>query len=140
MLRRNLYFAPRIVKCKAYQACVLPIIEYASICWSPTSEKLENCLEMINHNAAKFVTNIYPKKGEYENFSITKLLKYLNWNSIEKRREQARLNMTYKILNGQVILEPNLMPKIKQQRPLRQCNRVKSSLPTSKGFTCTQLQ
>ena len=78
MLRRNLYFAPKAVKCKAYQACVLPIIEYASNCWSPTSYKLENCLEMINHNAAKFVTNIYPRKGKYDNFSITKILRKLS--------------------------------------------------------------
>ena len=79
---------------------------------------------MVNHNAAKFVTNIYPRKGNYENFSITKIMNYLNWNSIEKRREKARLNMAYKIIHGHVILDPNLMPKNKQQRPFRQCNNV----------------
>ena len=52
-------------------------------------------------------------------------MNYLNWNSFEKRREKARLNMAYKIINGHIILEPNLMPKKKQQRPLRQCNKVK---------------
>ena len=40
MLRRNLFFAPKSVKSKAYQACALPILEYASLCWSPTSQKL----------------------------------------------------------------------------------------------------
>ena len=29
MLRRNLYFAPKRVKIKAYNSCVLPILEYA---------------------------------------------------------------------------------------------------------------
>ena len=29
MLRRNIYFAPRVVKAKAYQSCVRPILEYA---------------------------------------------------------------------------------------------------------------
>ena len=38
MLRRNLHFAPMSVKCKAYTATVLPIIEYASSCWGPTSK------------------------------------------------------------------------------------------------------
>ena len=39
MLRRNLYFAPKSVKSKAYQATVLPILEYASNCWAPTLQK-----------------------------------------------------------------------------------------------------
>ena len=30
--------------------------------------------------------------------------------------------MTYKIINGNVILEPNLLPKVKKSRPLRECN------------------
>ena len=60
-----------------------------------------------------------------ESFSITKLLNELNWNSIEKRREQARLCMAYKIINGLVILDSDMMPKIDHQRPLRQCNNVK---------------
>ena len=62
MLRRNLHFAPKSVKKKAYTACVLPIMEYASSCWSPNSDKVNNCLEMVQHNAAKFITNTYPKK------------------------------------------------------------------------------
>ena len=63
MLRRNLFFVPKSVKSKAYTACVLPIMEYGSTCWNPTNNKLENELERVNRNAAKFVTGIYPKKG-----------------------------------------------------------------------------
>ena len=79
---------------------------------------------MIHHSAAKFVTNTYPKKGDYNNFSITKLLNDLDWTSIEKRREQAKLIMAYKIIKGLVILDPNILPKTQQQYP-RQCNGVK---------------
>ena len=77
MIRRNLYFAPRSVKCKAYKACVRPIIEYGSSCWSPTSAKLNHRIEMIQHNAVKFVTNKYPKKGHYGEFSVTDLIEEL---------------------------------------------------------------
>ena len=77
MLKRNLYFPPKSVKSKAYQGTVLPILEYASNCWSPTSLKQNNSLEMVHHNAAKFVSNFYPKQGNYENFSITKILNEL---------------------------------------------------------------
>ena len=125
MLKRNLYFAPKSVKCKAYSACVQPILESASICWSPTSKKLNNSLEMVQHNAAKFTSNIYPKKGDYNKFSITQLLSDLKWESLEERRENARLIMAYKIINGHVILESSLLPKFNYQRPVRECNGVK---------------
>ena len=125
MLRRNLYFAPRSVKQKAYTACVRPIMEYASNCWAPTSQKSSNTLEMVQHNAAKFVTNCYPKKGEFVKFSVTKILRDLKWDSLEERRTQARLSMAYKIINGLVILEPEMLPKLNFQRPLRQCNTAK---------------
>ena len=122
MLKRNLYFAPKSVKIKAYQARVLPILEYASSCWFPTSIKENNSLEMVQHNAAKFVSNIYPKKGNYDNFSISNILKDLNWVPLEEKRNQSRLTMTYKILNGHVILAPEMMPRVEYQRPYRQCN------------------
>ena len=53
MLRRNLHFAPRSVKCKAYMSCVLPGIEYASTCWSPTSEKSNNQIETVQKKCSK---------------------------------------------------------------------------------------
>ena len=76
-MKRNLYSAPKIVKEKAYTSCVLPILEFGSTSWSPTSNKLQNSLEMVHHNAAKFVANKYPKKGKYDEFSISKVLSNL---------------------------------------------------------------
>ena len=80
---------------------------------------------MVHHKAAKFVSNSYPKKGDYQNFSITKVLQKLNWESLEERRQNSRLTMAYKIINGHVILEPTMLPKFDNHRPLRQCNGVK---------------
>ena len=122
MLRRNLYFAPPSVKCKAYKSCVLPILEYANICWAPTSEKLNNSIEMVQHRAAKFIVNAYSRKGDYKHFSISKLLHDLKLDTLEERRTRARLVMAYKILNGHVILNPDLLPKFQNQRPMRECN------------------
>ena len=117
LIRRNLYFAPKSVKIKACVAIVLPILEYASICWSPSCFKLKNQIEMIQNNCAKFATNSYPKKGNYEKISITKILHSLGWESLETKRNQAR--MTYKILNNNVILTPDCLPKNKSGRPTR---------------------
>ena len=33
--------------------------------------------------------------------------------------------MAYKILNGHVILEPEMLPKLNTQRPVRECSSVK---------------
>ena len=112
------------VKNKAYKSCVQPLMEYASTCWAPTSNKLSNSLEMVHHNGAKFVANKYPKKNQYHNFSITKVMHDLNWNSLEERRNQSRLVMTYKIINDQLILNSSLMPRTVHSRPPRLCNEV----------------
>ena len=104
-----------------YFSCVRPIIEYASTCWTPSSEKLNHDIEMIQHNAAKFVCNKYPKKGHYEEFSITALLSDLKWTSPEERRERAKLNVVFKILNNDVILPPDVLPKVTPSRT-RTCN------------------
>ena len=99
-------------------------MEYGSNCWSPTSKKLNTELEMVHHNAAKFVSNKYPRKKDNFEFSITNILQNLNWETLEERRNQARITMAYKILNDKLILEPNMLPKTHFQRPMRQCNGV----------------
>ena len=122
MLRRNLYFAPASVKIKAYKSCVVPILEYGSICWAPTSEKLSHSIEMVQHRAARFITNSFHK-----HISISQMLENLQLKSFEERRTRARLTMAYKILNKKVILEPDLLPKTNSQKktPLRNCNMTK---------------
>ena len=125
MFHRNLYFAPKSVKYKAYMKCVLPVIEYASNCWSPTSEKMNNLIEMVQHNAARFISNVYIKKGNFKKYSVTKILNDLKLNTIQERRNQARLTMAYKILHGHVILKSNLLPKYDSYNPKRHCNTAK---------------
>jgi hypothetical protein len=124
MLRRNLHFAPKSVKCKAYMACVRPILEYASSCWSPTSDKLNHSVEMVQHNAAKFVTNTYPRKNHYKEFSISRLIKQLQWDSLEHRRNQSKLTMAYKILNNKLIIPPSSLPRVTSNRLTRSCNEA----------------
>ena len=122
MLRRNLLFAPKSVKAKAYISTVRPIIETASICWSPSADKYKKMIEGVQHSAAQFVANYYPKKGKYEEYSISKLIKELGWTPLEERRNQAKLIMAYKILNNKVILNPESLPKKHYARPPRSCN------------------
>ena len=75
---------------------------------------------MVQHNAAKFASNTYPRKGHYDKFSISNVLDNLNWKTLEERRSESRLCMAYNIINNKVILDPSLLPK--SARPLRKCN------------------
>ena len=125
MIRRNLHFAPQSVKCKAYQASVRPILEYASSCWQPTSMKKNQRLEMVQHNAAKFVANKYPKKGHYNEFSISQILNDLSWESLEERRNKARATTAYKILNDKLILPPDLLPLANPLKQTRLTDQVR---------------
>ena len=53
-----------------------------------------------------------------ENLSV---LTKLNLETLEERRTRARLAMAYKILNGLVILEPDMLPKFRHSK-MRSCN------------------
>ena len=80
---------------------------------------------MIQHNAAKFVTNSYPRKGHYDEFSISKILNDLQWTTLEQRRNQSKVTMVYKILNGHVIIPPESLPRVPVSTTTRKCNEVK---------------
>ena len=45
--------------------------------------------------------------------------------TLEERRVQARLSMAYKIINGYVILESNMLPKANIKHTHRKCNGPK---------------
>ena len=77
---------------------------------------------MLQHNAARFIANAYSKKGKFKIFSISKILNDLKMESLDERRNQSRLTMAYKILNGLVILAPNTLPKFSNKRKQRGCN------------------
>ena len=79
---------------------------------------------MNQHKAAK-ATNIYPKKGFYDSFSISRLLSELNWKPLEERRTQARLCMVSMIINNLVILDPSYVRKPSYTRPSRHCSETK---------------
>ena len=91
----------------------------------PTSDKLINMLEMVQHKAVKFVANIYPKKDHYEEFSILRLLQNLNWETLETRRKQLKVSLVYKILRNHLIITPDYLPYARMNRPKRKCTEPK---------------
>ena len=85
-----------------YCSKIQPVLEYASPCWHPglTIEQTDD-IEAIQRRAARFVNNNYDYRA-----SVTDMINNLNWESLEIRRQKARLSMLYKIQNNLVEIAP----------------------------------
>ena len=77
ILQRNLSSCDRSVKARAYLPLVRPIVEYATVAWSPHTNKGIDCVEFVQHRAARFVNS------DYSRYSIvSSMLTDLNWPSL----------------------------------------------------------
>jgi len=114
VVRRNLYACPEQLKVTAYNGLVRPHAEYASVAWDPHQKGHIKDLEKIQRSAARFVKRTYTRTEG----TVTKLLKELNWKTLEDRRRQARLTYMYKIKNKLVDIPSDryLKPQTRQTR------------------------
>ena len=94
-LQRNLNQCQPSVKSACYTTYIRPTLEYASTVWSPHLVGDTNRIEMVQHRSARFVHNNFNRTA-----SVTLMLNYLNWPTLELRRNQAKLHMFYKIINN----------------------------------------
>ena len=94
-LRRNLGKCPEYVKDQAYTTLIRPRLEYCSSVWDPHTQKHVKNIEGIQRRAVRFV------KGCRTPGTVTKLLKELEWSTLQQRRQMSRLTMMYKIVNDQ---------------------------------------
>ena len=93
-LRRNIRSALQSAKDKAYKTYVRPTLEYASKTWASKTATLNQKIEMVQRRSARFVMNDYRRTS-----SATAMLETLNWDTLERRRDQARLTMMYGIVH-----------------------------------------
>ena len=61
ILQRNLSSCDRSVKEHCYLSLVHPIVEYATVAWSPHTKKGIDCIESVLRRAARFVNNDYSR-------------------------------------------------------------------------------
>jgi len=99
-LQRNLSQCSHHVKSLAYFTYVRPILEYASVVWSPFTKINIDKIEMVQRKAARFVFNDYHRYS-----SVSYMLQQLNWDSLEHRRTKAITVMFYKIINNIVSVD-----------------------------------
>jgi hypothetical protein len=98
-LRRNLQDCPPTVRDVAYKAIARPTMEYAATVWDPTSTAGIQSIEKVQRRAARFVVNDFSSRNPG---CVTKMIEDLRWETLEKRRQQARLQMLFKINKGLV--------------------------------------
>ena len=106
MLRRNLRGCSKPIKSAAYQAIVRPHLEYAACVWDPHEAKYINQLEMIQRRAARFTCNNYDRQA-----SVSQMIKDLQWDLLETRREVARLALMKQIQSASSAIPVDLAPR-----------------------------
>ena len=100
-VKRNLHHCSQKVKDQAYKSLVRPRLEYGCTVWDPYRAYQKSWLEKVQRRAARFVTRTYTR----EEGCVTNALKLLNWPTLEKRRQVARLTLMYKCITNQAAID-----------------------------------
>ena len=90
-----------------------PVLENSGSVWDPSVVGLQNGLEKVRNQAARFVTGNY----NFETGSMTGILEHLKWESLKKQRRDSRLISLYKGLKGKAsIPTDDLIPLARRCR------------------------
>ena len=72
-------------------------MDFASCVWDPNTKTNIEKIEMVERRAARFL------KGDYDRTSsVTAMLNELGWETLQQRRQQAKVVMFYRIVHGLV--------------------------------------
>ena len=94
-LRRNLKGCQDKLKQTAYFSMISSFMEYGATVWDPSQKYNSDKIERVQHLAARFVTTRYSRYS-----SVSDILEVLRWTPLYQRRQEARLILFYKIING----------------------------------------
>ena len=106
-LNRNLNGCPKKLRDTAYISLNRPALEYSCSVWHPHKKSNKDKIEKVQRRAARFVSNNFRRKA-----SVSEMLHDLGWQSLDGRRQDQRLVLFYKIINGLASVETEdiLMP------------------------------
>ena len=92
-LRRNLKGCPE--KLTAYFSLVRSFMEYGAAVCDPYQKYNSDKIERVQRRAVRFVKSRYSRYS-----SVSDMLDVLGWTPLSQRRQEARLILFYKIING----------------------------------------
>ena len=93
---------------------VRPLLEYASAAWDPYTGHNVKDIEMVQRRATRFVTKEYGHET-----SVGKLVSDLGWQTLQKRRQNARLAVFHRAQSGWPGLSDVVLGLRRQSRPTR---------------------
>ena len=99
-LNRNLKGCPKKLRDTAYISLIKPALEYSCSVWHPHKKSNKDKIEKVQRRAARFVSNNFRRKA-----SVSEMLHNLGWQSLDSRRQDQRLVLFYKIINGLASVE-----------------------------------
>jgi len=116
-LKCNLHHCPKHLHELAHKQFVIPVLEFCSPIWDPYHQSYIDQLEVVQHRAARFVTEKPWRRDQRD--SITDILRALNWPTLQKHLQQARLVLLFKILNDFLTVHSSNLPS--KSSVLRTC-------------------
>ena len=99
-LNRNLKGCPKKLRDTAYISLIRPALEYSCSVWHPHKKSNKDKIEKVQRRAARFVSKNFRRKA-----SVSEMLHNLGWQSLDGRRQDQRLVLFYKIINGLASVE-----------------------------------
>ena len=94
-LRRNLKGCPEKLKQMAYFSLIHSFMDYGATVWDPYQKYNSDKIESVQRRAARFVKSRYSRYS-----SVSDMLDVLGWTPLSQRRQEARLILFYKFING----------------------------------------
>ena len=79
----------------AYFSLVRSFMEYGATVWDPYQKYNSDKIERVQRRAARFVKSRYSRYS-----SVSDMLDVFGWTPLSQRRQEARLILFYKIING----------------------------------------
>ena len=80
-----------------FKLSVKPVLKYAAAVWAPHTRRSINKLESIQRRTTRSVMDNYLQTS-----SVSNMLSYLDWNTIELHFKHSRLKMLHKIVYNHI--------------------------------------